>query len=267
LVFHSPLFFYGYFYPVIENLGASTITGGSSHYVLTNYGGQPSKKPLFDELVIANEFSISPAFILTISSKKTKKLWKKYLKMADEYEISLKQEEKIQKIENEKTKKTEQGSTTRRGEGERSNHRGLKPTTEGEPGPDKPVPTDEKLKTEASLIPKQVKLTKPPVQTKQQGGLSLSEVELPALIGVMTQLDSGSVEDSESGGSSDGLLQDFKRPMKHDNSGSESGGDEPTEEFSRLVGSAAGPERKTQTFIPPTEDSLKVDLASETESD
>lgn len=68
----------GHFYPVTEHpdgptsLRRTAVKGGS-HYVVTDLGGHPSESPALDELVIANEFSISPAFILSIS-KKTKKV-------------------------------------------------------------------------------------------------------------------------------------------------------------------------------------------------
>lgn len=73
----------GHFYPVIESpektkvlVGAAI--KGSSHYVVTGYDGYPSKTKIFDELIIANEFSISPAFIITISKKTKKSLLKTY---------------------------------------------------------------------------------------------------------------------------------------------------------------------------------------------
>jgi hypothetical protein len=56
----------------------SAIKGGSSHYVVTGYDGRPSATPTFDEIVIANEFSIAPAFIITISNKVKKNLIKEY---------------------------------------------------------------------------------------------------------------------------------------------------------------------------------------------
>lgn len=70
----------GNFYPVVEPeaLFGAAIKGESSHYVITGYDGKPSQTPIFDEVVIANEFLIAPAFILTISPETTEALFEEY---------------------------------------------------------------------------------------------------------------------------------------------------------------------------------------------
>lgn len=112
--FTDQLVFLGSFYPVVEPpeskiLYKAAIVGGCSHYVVTGYDGCPSSNPFFDELVIANEFSIVPAFILTISNKTKKKLLRKYHSMAMENpgqpqneEQKLKYEEILQKAQKNK---------------------------------------------------------------------------------------------------------------------------------------------------------------------
>ena len=77
---------------MIEAPGPQGLVGaaikGSSHYVVTGYDGLPSKTAIFDELVIANEFSIAPAFILTISKKTKKSLLQNYSKKATQFQTN-----------------------------------------------------------------------------------------------------------------------------------------------------------------------------------